>query len=229
MDRLPTGCPPIDELLGGGFRFGEVSLVYGEASTGKTTLALSCVTRHLQADPWAKAFYVDSDGKLSTQRMIQIADGDEGLLERLLIWRPTDFKQQTEVIEDISDLLPASNAPLIVDSVTGLYRLEAGDPRRTFKTNKELNRDLGFLAETAKAKQAAVLVTGQVRSILGETPQVEPVAHRLLRYWSETVLKLESTSIQAVRQATLEKPTEEPRSVRFKLAGSGLEEVERPW
>jgi DNA repair protein RadB len=229
LNRLPTGCPPIDELLGGGFRFGEVSLVYGEASTGKTTLALSCITRHLQADPWAKAFYVDSDQKLSTQRMIQIADGDESFLERLLIWSPTDFQQQAEVIEDISGFLPAANTPFIVDSITGLYRLEAGDPQRTFKTNKELNRDLGFLSEAAKAKQAAVLVTGQVRSILSETLQVEPVAHRLLRYWSETVLKLESTSIQSVCQATLEKPADEPRSVRFKLAGSGLEEVERPW
>ncbi|MBC8497364.1 hypothetical protein H8D40_00115, partial [Candidatus Bathyarchaeota archaeon] len=142
---------------------------------------------------------------------------------------PTDSQQQPEVIEDTSGPRPASNTPLIVDSITGLYRLEAGDPRRTFKTNKELNRDLGFLSETAKAKQAAVLVTGQVRSILGETSQVEPVAHRLLRYWSETILKLESTSIQAVRQATLEKPTDEPRSVRFMLADSGLEEVERPW
>ena len=229
MDRLPTGCPPIDDLLGGGFRFGEVSLIYGEASTGKTTLALSCTTRHLQSDPWAKAFYVDSDGKLSTQRMTQITGGDEGLLERLLIWRPENFKQQTEVIEDISELLPAEGTPLIVDSVTGLYRLEAGDPQKTFRTNKELNRDLGFLSETAKARQIAVLVTGQVRSILGDSPQVEPVAHRLLKYWSETVLKLESTSIQTVRQATLEKPTEEPKSVRFKLADSGLGEVERPW
>jgi DNA repair protein RadB len=229
LERLPTGCPPIDELLGGGFRFGEISLIYGEASTGKTTIALSCVTRHLQADPWAKAFYVDSDQKLSTQRMIQIADGDESLLERLLIWRPADFRQQTEVIEDISELLSSESTPLIVDSVTGLYRLEAGDPNRTFRSNKELNRDLGFLAETAKAKRAAVLVTGQVRSILGDPPQVEPVAHRLLRYWSETVLKLESTSIQAVRQATLEKPTDEPKSVRFRLADSGLEEVGRPW
>lgn len=229
MDRLPTGCPPIDELLGGGFRFGEVSLVYGEASTGKTTLALSCITRHLQADPWAKAFYVDSDQKLSTQRMIQIAEGDEGLLERLLIWRPADFRQQTEVIEDMRDILPTASAPLVVDSVTGLYRLEAGDPSRTFRSNKELNRNLGFLAEAAKSRKAAVLVTGQVRSILGDTPQVEPVAQRLLRYWSETVLKLESTSIQAVRQATLEKPADEPRSVRFRLAETGLEEVERPW
>lgn len=229
MDRLPTGCPPIDDLLGGGFRFGEVSLIYGEASTGKTTLALSCATRHLQADPWAKAFYVDSDGKLSTRRMTQIAGGDGDLLERLLIWRPEDFTQQTEVIEDVGELLTAENAPLIIDSVTGLYRLEAGDPQRTFRTNKALNRDLGFLSETAKSRKAAVLVTGQVRSILGDSPQVEPVAHRLLRYWSETILKLESTSIQAVRQATLEKPTEEPRSVRFRLADSGIEEVERPW
>jgi len=47
LDRIPTGCPPIDELLGGGFRFGEVSLVYGEASTGKTTLALSLSLIHI--------------------------------------------------------------------------------------------------------------------------------------------------------------------------------------
>jgi DNA repair protein RadB len=229
LDRLPTGCPPIDDLLSGGFRFGEVSLVYGEASVGKTTLALSSIMRHLQADPWAKVFYVDSDRKLSTKRMIQIANGDESLLEHLLIWRPTDFQQQTQVIEDISELLPTGNTPLIVDSITGLYRLEAGDPQRTFKTNKELNRNLGFLSETAKTKQAAVLVTGQVRSILGENSHVMPVAHRLLKYWSNTILKLESTSIQAVRQVTLEKPTVEPRSVRFKLVGSGLKEVERSW
>jgi DNA repair protein RadB len=227
--RLPTGCAPLDEILGGGFRFGDVSLVYGEASTGKTTLALSALNRHLRDDPWAKAYYIDSDGKLSTRRLTQIA-GDSSLLERLLIWRPETFHQQNRIIESLPDMLPNGNIPVAIDSITGPYRLLAGDSDRTFTVNKELNRQLGFLSETAKTRGAAVLVTGQVHSILdADPPQVEPVAQRLLRYWSDAILRLETTSIQGVRQAVLEKPGDEPRACRFRLGESGLEEADGPW
>ena len=227
--RLPTGCAPLDEILGGGFRFGDLSLVYGEASTGKTTLALSALSCHLRDDPWAKAYYIDSDGKLSTRRLTQIA-GDSSLLERLLIWRPETFLQQNRIIEGLPDMLPNGNVPVAVDSITGPYRLLAGDSDRTFTVNKELNRQLGFLSETAKTRDAAILVTGQVHSILGaDPPQVEPVAQRLLRYWSDAILRLEPTSIQGIRQAVLEKPGDEPRACRFKLGENGLEEADGPW
>jgi len=228
MDRLPTGCAPLDEMLGGGFRFGDVSLIYGEASTGKTTLTMSCVASHLRGDRWAKAYYLDSDRKLSTKRLLQVADGDDGILERLLVWRPEGFSAQAELIEGLPDLLPAKETPVVVDSITGPYRLEAGDSKRTFRANKELNRQLGFLSETAKTRDAAVLVVGQVHGILdSDSSQVEPVAQRLLRYWSDTVLKLESTSMVSIRQATLEKPADPPRACRFKLSETGLEEVAR--
>jgi len=227
--RLPTGCAPLDEILGGGFRFGDVSLVYGEASTGKTTLAVSALTRHLRDDPWAKAYYVDSDQKLSTRRLTQIA-GDPQLMERLLIWRPETFREQSRIIEGLPDLLPNGNIPVTVDSITGPYRLTAGAPDRTFTANKELNRQLGFLSETAKTRDAAVLVTGQVHSVLdADPPQVEPVAQRLLRYWSDTILRLEPTSIQGVRQAVIEKPGDEPRACRFSFGEKGLEEADGPW
>jgi DNA repair protein RadB len=227
--RLPTGCAPLDEILGGGFRFGDLSLVYGEASTGKTTLALSALGRHLRGDPWTKAYYIDSDGKLSTRRLTQIA-GHPSLLERLLIWRPETFTQQNRIIEGLPDMLPNGNVPVAVDSITGPYRLLAGDSDRTFTVNKELNRQLGFLSETAKTRDAAILVTGQVHSVLdADPPQVEPVAQRLLRYWSDAILRLETTSIQGVRQAVLEKPGDEPRACRFRLGENGLEEADRPW
>ncbi len=227
--RLPTGCAPLDEILGGGFRFGDLSLVYGEASTGKTTLALSALNSHLRDDPWAKAYYIDSDLKLSTRRLTQIA-GDSSLLERLLIWRPETFPQQNRIIEGLPDILPNGNVPVAVDSITGPYRLLAGDSGRTFTVNKELNRQLGFLSETAKTRDAAVLVTGQVHSVLdADPPQVEPVAQRLLRYWSDTILRLETTSIQGVRQVVLEKPGDEPRACRFRLGENGLEEADGLW
>ncbi len=223
--RLPTGLSPLDELLGGGFRYGAVSLIYGEASTGKTTIAITCLTRHLERDPWAKAYYIDSDNKLSTRRLTQITE-DPQVLERLLIWRSMNFSEQGRTIESLPDLLPNGNIPVVVDSITGPYRLETGDSAKTFRSNKELNRQLGFLSETAKTRDSAVLVTGQVHSILDrDPPEVEPVAQRLLGYWSDTILKLETTSIQGVRQAILEKPGEERRSCRFKLGEAGIEEA----
>ena len=223
--RLPTGLPSLDEILGGGFRYGAVSLIYGEASTGKTTLAITTLTRHLETDPWAKAYYIDSDNKLSTRRLTQITQ-DPQVLERLLIWRSMNFPEQGRTIESLPDLLPNGNIPVVVDSITGPYRLKAGDSAKTFRANKELNRQLGFLSETAKTKDSAILITGQVHSILDrDPPEVEPVAQRLLGYWSDTILKLEITSIQGVRQAILEKPGEERRSCRFKLGEAGIEEA----
>ncbi|MDP7208081.1 MAG: ATPase domain-containing protein, partial [Candidatus Bathyarchaeota archaeon] len=190
--RLPTGLSPLDDLLGGGFRYGSVSLIYGEASTGKTTIAFTSLVRHLERDPWAKAYYIDSDNKLSTRRLTQITK-DPKALERLLIWRSMSFHEQGRTIESLSDLLHNGNIPIVVDSITGPYRLETGRSERTFRSNKELNRQLGFLSETAKIKDSAILVTGQVHSILDrDPPEVEPVAQRLLRYWSDTILMLET-------------------------------------
>ena len=223
--RLPTGLSPLDDLLGGGFRYGSVSLIYGEASTGKTTIAFTSLVRHLERDPWAKAYYIDSDNKLSTRRLTQITK-DPKALERLLIWRSMSFHEQGRTIESLSDLLHNGNIPIVVDSITGPYRLETGRSEKTFRSNKELNRQLGFLSETAKIKDSAILVTGQVHSILDrDPPEVEPVAQRLLRYWSDTILMLETTSMQGVRQAILKKPGDEQRSCRFKLGETGIEEA----
>jgi len=229
--RLSTGCVSLDEILGGGFRFGKVSLIYGEGSTGKTTLALSCVIGHLRGDPGRKAFYIDADHSLSTNRLMQIAgSGGDHLLERLLVWTPRSFSEQTEIIEGLPVLLTRGATPVVVDSITGLYRLEAGDPEKTFSVNKALNRQLGFLSETAETRDASVLLMGQVHSILGsEPPQVEPVAQRLLRYWSDTVLKLENTQTPGIRQATLEKPDEAQKACRFSISDTGLKDVERTW
>jgi DNA repair protein RadB len=228
MEYLPTGCAPIDEVLGGGFMCGDVTLIYGEATTGKTTLAASTVLHHLERDQWHKAYYIDSDGKLSTRRLTMMTGGEDDVLERLLIWTPKSFQEQSNLIESLPYLVPPGPNPLIVDSITGTYRLKAGNPELTFTSNKELNRQLGYLSEVAKTKGMAVIIIGQVHSVMdSETSEIEPVARRLLTYWADTILKLEITSVNGVRQAQLEKPTE--AACRFRLSDMGVEEVRRTW
>jgi len=228
MEHLTSGCTALDNILNGGFRYGDVSLIYGEASSGKTTLTTSVVINHLLGDQWNKAYYIDGDGKLSIRRLVMIAGGDESILKRLIIWTPKTFEEQSLIIESLPSVIIEEKAVVIIDSITGPYRFKAGDSRLTFTANKELNRELGYLSEVAKTKNAAVIIVGQVHSVMDSDFQaVEPVANRLLRYWSDVILKLETTTVIGIRQALLEKP--DSGACRFKLSDIGITEVNRTW
>ncbi|MDD4669377.1 MAG: ATPase domain-containing protein, partial [Candidatus Methanomethylophilus sp.] len=40
VNRIPTGCLALDNLLGGGIETGSVTLFYGEAGCGKSNICL---------------------------------------------------------------------------------------------------------------------------------------------------------------------------------------------
>jgi RecA/RadA recombinase len=225
QNRVPTGILSLDNLLGGGFHSQAINLIYGEAATGKTTLSLTTVFHHLNQSPSAKAVYLDIDNKLNAARFKQIAQSQgRNLLPRIRLFTPESYSMQSEALERLPELVAGDL--LIVDSITGLYRGETEDPEKTFRVNKELNRQLGYLTEIAKTTGSTMLLTGQVRSVL-DTRQVEPVAQRLLRYWSETILRLEKTAQPSNRHAILEKPEESKAPIILTINESGITEEKR--
>ena len=224
--RIPTGSSGLDALLLGGVSTRSVTLVYGEPGSGKTTLAISAAAGLLRADHAARVAFIDSDAKFTPVRLSQMT-GDEATLRRLTYTRPTTFEEQAEALDRLPEQLQAGDLA-VVDSVTGLYRVETGDARKTFAENKELNRQLGLIKETALSAGAAIIITGQVRSVIDSpVPAVEPVAQRLLRYWGDVVIRLENTATQGVKQATVEKPTPLRGAARFTINERGLGEEEK--
>jgi RecA/RadA recombinase len=225
MRRQNKDCILLDILDGSVINFGVLSLIYGEASVGKTTTSLNIVFNYLERDPAVKAYYMDADGKLSTTRMLQIAgEGNEELLKRIMIWKPTSFAEQWSILKKIPLMLKESDL-LLIDSVTGLYRLEARDREQNFKINKELNHHLAFLKEVAITKTIGVIITGQVRDVFEEREGIEPVAPRLLHYWSDLIIKLELTPYPQIRQALKEKP-EPTQKCMVGLDQNGISGVE---
>ena len=226
MEKLSTGSHSIDQLLTGGFPLHGMSLVYGEASTGKTILSMHCALDAARSD--FRVFYVDSDQSFSPRRLEGIPGGPE-LADRILVFRPDDFPDQGRILESVESMLTRTPALLVVDSITGLYRSSEGRSERFFARNRELNRQLAYLGDLAPRFQLWVLLTGQVHSSpAGREWLVEPVATRTLRHWSSLILRLRQTPRREVRECILEKlDGQEVRGGRclFRIGEEGIVDV----
>ncbi len=112
---------------------------------------------------------------------------------------------------------------VVVDTITSLYRAELGSSKETFALNRELNRQVASLAQVAKARKVAVLMSSQVRSIL-EQLSIEPVATRVLKFWSDVVVNLRHTAQTRVVKAVLEKHPrrKRPTSCFFLIEQTGV-------
>ena len=203
--RISTGCPSLDKLLGGGLPSDGISLVYGEAETGKSSLAIQCAVNCARAG--LKSIFIDSDGTFSSRRFSQIAYKDyETVSPFIVLIKPTTFQEQVQALDHLENYITKNVGLLVVDTITSLYRVELGGKKGTFEMNRELNRQIAYLSEVATSHNVATLITSQVRSVfLRDQVAVEPVATRVLKFWSKVVLSLKPTGQTRIIEAILEK------------------------
>ncbi|HSQ53470.1 MAG TPA: AAA family ATPase [Acidobacteriota bacterium] len=223
-----TGCISLDKLLGGGFPAGAVSLIYGEAETGKTSLTVQCAVNCARRG--IKSLFLDTDGTFSYERLSQIAEYDyKKISPFMIIMRPITFHEQSDAIDHLEKVITNKFGLIIVDTITSLYRVEFDDTE-VYVTNRELNRQLAVLTELAKTRGVAVLVVSQVRGVLsGDSIEMRPVATRVLNYWSEVVLDMKQTGQTRVINVLREKhpSIKGTGNVYIKIESSGITDYRR--
>jgi RecA/RadA recombinase len=199
--------------LHGGISSESVTLIYGEPETGKTTLAMQCAVNC--AIQGYKTLYVDCDNTFSAKRLSQVASGKfEEIADLVILIRPANFKEQTAVIDRISEYTAKNFGLIVIDTLNSLYRAEVAESTgKAFGPNRELNRQLAILAQTAKTQKSPVVITSQVRSVLDESyHSVAPVATRVLKFWADTIIAMKPTEspqrIKAVLEETRQTPQE---------------------
>ncbi|MBX5328190.1 MAG: ATPase domain-containing protein [Candidatus Bathyarchaeota archaeon] len=206
LQKIPTGCRTIDKILEGGIHSKTISLIYGEAETGKTTLAMQCAVNC--AKKGYKTLFVDCDGTFSALRLSQIAsESFKEIADLVILAKPNNFREQATLIDQLTNLIAKNFGLVVIDTITSLYRAKiAESPEKAFDLNRELNRQMALLAQNAKTQKVAVLVTSQVRSVFNDTyVRVEPVATRVLKFWAETIIEMKPTEIPQEIRAILEK------------------------
>lgn len=206
--KILTGIGCIDNALDGGIDPETVTLIYGEPETGKSTLALQCAFNCAMQD--LKTLYVDCDNTFSSERLAQVAAGKfDEIADRILLIKPLDFKEQAAVMDRISDYLTKNFGLIVVDTVNSLYGAkvaEAPNKAKAFSVNRELNRQMAVLAQTAKIQKIPILITSQVRSMFSDpSGSVKPAANRVLTFWADNIISLKPTENSKTLKATVEK------------------------
>jgi recombination protein RecA len=108
---VSTGSVGLDLKLGGGIPYSSIVEVYGPEASGKTTLTLSIIKEVLDADPEAKAGFIDAEQKLNPRYC-----EDMGIdLSRLYVFQPSSGEEGFDMAEL---LLEADDVKIVViDSV----------------------------------------------------------------------------------------------------------------
>lgn len=204
--KIPTGSDCIDKNLGGGIQPETITLIYGEPETGKTTMAIQCAANCAYQN--LKTLFVDCDNTFSPKRLSQVSERKfDQVAERIMIVKPLDFSQQTILVDHLIDYIAKNFGLVVFDTFNSLYRAKVSEtPKKTFDLNRELNRQMAVLAQTAKTQRIPIIVTSQVKSIFNETyVSVAPVATRVLQFWADTVIALKPTENPTIIKAVIEK------------------------
>jgi len=214
--QITTGSLYLDRALDGGLPLGEIVLVYGEAETGKTSLAIQCAVN--SARMGFKTLYVDCEGAFTPERLSQIAFSDvEEVSSMIILVRPSSFQEQIKIIDDLEKFVNRRFGLIVFDTITSLYRSELTNKNATFNLNRELNRQVATLMQIARTTPLSVLLLSQVRSLMREV-DFAPVATRILKFWSSGVVKLSRTGRRNVIRGLIEKSGGKERQSSFFLS-----------
>jgi DNA repair protein RadB len=214
IKKILTGCGCIDSNMDGGISPESITLIYGEPETGKMQCAVNCAMQNY------KTLFMDCDNTFSSKRLSQVSFGKfEEIAELIILVKPNDFREQTAVIDRLSEYTAKNCGLVVIDTVTSLYRVNVAESsKKTFGLNRELNRQMAILAQTAKTQKIPIVVTSQVRSVFDETSvSVAPVATRVLKFWADTIIAMKPTENPQIIQAVLEKTPKRAQEVTCHL------------
>lgn len=213
------GSKAVDTLLGGGIESGSLTLLYGEAGTGKTNICIQTAYNVLKSG--LKVALIDGEG-VSYERISQIFE-ESSLLKNLLVFQVHSFEEQSDRVTKVARMAETRGelGLIIVDSLTVFYRLNHDDPL----VRNDFIRQIELLTETARKADIPVLVTSQVYSNIN-LGGIEFLGGHVLRHNAKTIIRLEPRG-KGVRSAVIIKHRSLPegRNATYRITEAGIADI----
>jgi len=195
---------------------GELTLIYGPASSGKTSLAVKIALNEVLNG--GIVLFVSTENELFIEKLSSSND----VLKKLVIVSVRNyFSQHFLITKTLPKILKERYfTSLIIDSITGLARLEEDYAKATFM----LKYQLASLLREARLRKIPIILTSQVRAVIDEYEDYEATAKTILEYWCNNIVRL-SIIEKDIREATIEKssnPKIKGKKFVFKLIGGEI-------
>ena len=176
-----------------------INLVYGEAATGKTTLAMQEALKEAKNNK--KIAFIDTENSFSVERIKQMDKNYEFLIKKIFVFNPKDFMEQHELIKTLRKF-----DFVIVDTLGHFYRRAIKE--NIYATNARLNKQLRILKEM----NCKVLITNQVYYDVNKD-RLRNLGENVLVKQVNNIIKLEKDPRKLIMG---------DKKVDFKIDDSGL-------
>ncbi len=184
----------------------EITMIYGEPATGKTTIALMSAVNYCKNK---KVVFIDTEKSFNLERFKQLG-GNVQELDNIFVIRPVSFSDQLEKIESLNKI--KNIGLIVVDSLGMKYRKEV---RENYKeTNDILHKQMKILNDFSK--NIPVILTNQV-SFKVESNKNDILGGDKLKNWCKKLIRLEKEP----RRFIFEKP--ESKQFLFNINEKGIQ------
>lgn len=229
--------PPELETLIFGQKFssdykGNLIHIFGEAGTGKTTMALQIAIAVCLRGK--KVIIIDTEGKIGGEKIQAIAGTDNitQVNKSLKLYCPQKFDEQHDLIERLEYYLKNQEIGLIViDTITNLYRQEMLFKKGNKSAFEKLAYQIAFLRRLSQERNIPILIFNQATMLkpsekdplILKRERVNPVAKAIMSYWSDREIIFIK---QGWNKFEARIPSEFEGRVLFEISNKGITHLE---
>jgi circadian clock protein KaiC len=216
--RVATGVPDIDNMLGGGLTEGSATLVMGPAGSGKTTMGLHFLAQATPSEPAIMLGFYETPARLGRKAAGIGLNLDEAIASGAVevMWRPPSENLVDELAWELVERVKAKGAKrILIDGVSALRDNLIAPERLPFVLNA--------LSSHVSAQGATILYTHETRDLhrpdLMPTDELSGIVDNILTL---TYLREEDALRRTVAILKLRDSDFDPRSREFHVDGQGI-------
>ncbi len=173
-----------------------------------------------------KVIYIDTEG-ISIERLKQISGDDfDRVLGELRHTQPYSMKEQEKAVRQAIKIAESGKIGLIVvDSITGFYRLDLGTDEESSGVRSLTSQMIGLLT-ASRRYNIPVFITNQVYTDR-ERREYRPIGGHVVDHYAKTIIRLDRLE-GSKRRAVLMKhrSKKEGEHIIFRIGEKGFEEIE---
>jgi recombination protein RecA len=241
LDLIPTGSWILDSLIGdgtmtgkpGGFPRGQIVEIFGDESSGKTTLALSTICKAQEMG--GMAVLMDFEQSFHAPYASEL--GVNLNKNKFMVFEPMSFQQGARCIKDCLMMKPAI---IVIDSVSAMLPQQVLDGKIDEAVGiglqaRLMSAFLNNITKFLKSHNTLLLFTNQLRSVIKKSmydtgPDEESSGGRALKFYSSVRLKLKTSTVEKINAVSKLTGKEEKEPVNVKVKATVVKnKIDKPW